>query len=70
MAALLDGQQPITLGQPDRGLRQPPTHPGSGGDSVDAQPAGAVAGDLVPDDPQDRELPSSEPRSERGRHRT
>ena len=68
MAALLDSEQAIALGQPDRGLRQTPADARPRRDSVDAQPAGTIAGDLVADDPQDRELPGGKPRSECGRH--
>jgi hypothetical protein len=50
VATLLDGQQPVALGQPDRGLSQSPADACPRGDGVDAQATGAVAGDLVPDD--------------------
>jgi hypothetical protein len=68
VAALLDGQQAVALGQPDRGLRQPPADARPRRDSVDTQATGAIAGDLVAYDPQDRELPGGEPGSERRRH--
>jgi hypothetical protein len=69
VTALLDGQEAVALGQPDRGLSQPSADPRPRRDRVDAQPAGAVAGYLVPDDPQHGELPLREPRRESGRHR-
>ena len=61
VASLLDGQQTVALGQPDRGLSQPPADTGPRRDGFDAQPAGAVPGNLVTDDPQDRELAGGEP---------
>ena len=69
VSTLLDGQQAVPLGQPDCGLSQAPADARPRRDGVDRQPAGAVASDIIPNDPQDRELPGGEATGERRRHR-